>query len=249
MEAYQNLASVYDQFMKHAPYDKWVSFTEKMVDLYGVSGKRMVDLGCGTGEITLRLSDRGFDVTGVDISETMLAEASQKAMQQKKNIFWVQQDIRTLQGFENVDVCVSYCDVMNYVTEKKDIETVCQNVFHSLNKAGLFIFDIHYLPYVTEQLVDCNFSDVMDDAAYIWECEPGETEGEMHHFITFFARQGNGQYHRYDEYHHQQTYATDFYTTALEKAGFTKIQFYADFSTENHEINQDKQRIFILAEK
>lgn len=249
MEAYQNLATVYDQFMQHAPYDEWVSFTKKMVDYYNVSGKRMIDLGCGTGEITLRLSDSGFDVTGVDVSETMLAEANQKAVQQKKDVFWVQQDIRNLQGFEDIDVCVSYCDVMNYVTEKKSIETVCQNVYRSLQKDGLFIFDVHHLPYVTEQLVDQRFSDVMDDLAYIWECEAGAKEGEMHHFITFFVRKQNGLYERYDEYHHQQTFAMDLYASALKKAGFTKIEFYADFSTENHEIDQDKQRIFVLAQK
>lgn len=249
MEAYQNLASVYDKFMEHAPYHKWVAFTEEIVDSYDVQGKRLLDLGCGTGEITLRLSDSGFDVTGVDISETMLAEASQKAIHQKKSISWIQQDIRALQGFKDIDVCVSYCDVLNYVTEKDDIEAVCQNVFHSLKEKGLFIFDIHHLPYVTEHLADNQFSDVMDELAYIWECEAGETEGEMHHFITFFVREENGLFFRYDEYHHQQTYDFEFYTAALKKAGFTKIQFYADFCFEKQNINQDNQRIFVLAEK
>src|SRR5699024_5220198 len=95
-----------------------------------------------------------FEVTGADMSETMLAETSQKAIQQNKTISWIQQDIRALQGFKDIDICRSYCYVLNYVTEEDDIEAVCQNVFHRLKQKGLLILDINHLTYVTEHLAD-----------------------------------------------------------------------------------------------
>lgn len=74
-----------------AGYDRWASWydhdgnplialEEPVVDRMcgDVTGKRVIDLGCGTGRHALRLADRGASVVGVDFSEGMLAEARRK---------------------------------------------------------------------------------------------------------------------------------------------------------------------------
>ncbi len=145
-----------------------------------------MDLGCGTGEIAIRLSDLGYDVTGVDYSTEMLTAAAQKALNRNKKISWIKQDIRELEGFNEIDLMVSYCDVINYITEKEDLLDVFKHVHASLSEQGMFIFDIHSIYYAEDKLINHTFADVTEDIAYIWECEQGEKRGEMYHYLTFF---------------------------------------------------------------
>ena len=245
---YAGFAHVYDQLMAHAPYDEWISFTEAIIESSGKTVHQILDLGCGTGEVALRLAQAGYQVTGVDYSTDMLSHAMAKSMEQQQSISWINQDITNLTGFSDMDLCVSYCDVMNYITSKEDIEQVCQHVYASLAPDGMFIFDVHHLDYAKQQLIGHTFADATDELAYIWECEPGNQEGEMFHYLTFFQQQED-QYIRFDEAHHQVTYNQTFYEQILYRCGFTKIEFYADFIPQKQAIINKGERIFILAQK
>lgn len=246
--SYKEFAQVYDALMTHAPYDKWVSFTEEIIEKYNENLSYVLDLGCGTGEITLRLAKKGYSVSGVDISADMLTQASMKANQEQLNISWVHQDIKQLDGFINVDLCISYCDVINYVTNQEDVKNVFQNVYDSLTKNGLFIFDVHDYQYAYDKLINHTFAEVTDELSYIWECESGLELGEMHHYLTFFA-QNKDLYTRFDEVHHQRVYPTNEYEYLLEQCGFTNIEVYQDFNISNHKTSNQAERIFIVAQK
>lgn len=247
--AYEQFAYVYDQLMAHAPYDEWVKFTTDVISKHQLNVHTIVDLGCGTGEITIPLKDIGYDITGVDMSEDMLVRANEKSIEKNIQIPWIQQDIRSLQGFHHIDLCISYCDVMNYITDKEDVARTFEQVFHCLHDKGTFIFDVHHLPYVQEKLINHTFSDVTEQMAYIWDCFGGDSEGEMHHHITFFKEIASKKYERFDEYHHQQTYAPTTYAALLKNIGFTKITIYADFQIDNCILENNNERIFIIAEK
>src|SRR5699024_6559880 len=119
---YPKIAYHYDELMRHAPFDKWTQLTKDVIDENGLNEQRIVDLGCGTGEITLRLTRLSKNITGVDYSAEMLAVAMIKATEQQKHINWVQQDIKILTGFKNVDLMISYCDVINYLTTTDDVD-------------------------------------------------------------------------------------------------------------------------------
>ena len=77
--SYERFAYVYDELMKDAPYDKWLSFIEQQ-SLRNITfrEKNYLDLACGTGEITVELAKHGFDVSGVDLSDEMLFNCSRK---------------------------------------------------------------------------------------------------------------------------------------------------------------------------
>lgn len=248
MTDYTHFASVYDAFMEEAPYDKWVSFTKDICKKHQLSPDSIVDLGCGTGEIALRLADEGYAVTGVDMAQDMLTIAEQKSQLHSQRISWVHQDIRTLTGMKQMDLAVSYCDVMNYITEEDEINQTFKGIYDCLRHDGLFIFDIHGMQYVENALVEHTFSDVNDQMAYIWNCFGGESAGEMFHELTFFVKQNEG-YRRFDEDHHQRTYETSFYTKTLQQVGFSKIEIYTDFSVKNQNQEQSGERIFIVAQK
>lgn len=246
--SYTNFAQVYDKLMEHAPYDHWASFTEEIIDKLNIQVSSILDLGCGTGEVALRLAKKGYTVTGVDKSADMLSQAMAKSTRENIPITWIKQDITMLAGFSNIDLVISYCDVMNYITSQRDIEHVCKHVYDSLTDDGLFIFDIHNPNYAEQQLVGHTFADVTDELSYIWECERGAEAGDMYHYLTFFQQEGH-RYVRFDEVHHQKTYDLSVYRDILKNVGFTNVEMYADFKLDNVNSYDDSERLFVLAKK
>src|SRR5690554_1513650 len=140
--AYTQMASVYDSFMAEAPYGKWLDFTKEILGRYGRPVQTIMDLGCGTGEIALKLAEEDFHVTGVDYSPDMLALAAHKAGQRNLPVRWIRQDMRELDGFDHMDLAVSYCDSINYITTEQELFNVFRRVAASLKHDGLFIFDV-----------------------------------------------------------------------------------------------------------
>ncbi|MBU5595321.1 class I SAM-dependent methyltransferase [Amphibacillus sp. MSJ-3] len=228
---YQKLAKLYDFLMEDAPYDQWVKFTELYIKK-DVPAKqiKILDLGCGTGQVTCRLAEKGYQLTGVDLSEDMLVEAASHAMKDNLNIQWIKQDITQLEGLNHYDLIVSYCDVVNYITDQDKLSATFHHAYQSLSDDGVFLFDVHNMDYVENEMVDQLFSEVYDHLAYIWFCYPGKYAGEMKHELTFFIEE-DGKYQRFDEFHHQRTYPLSIYLKLLTEAGFKDVELYTDFQT------------------
>ena len=79
MEAYSALAAHYDALTDDVQYDAWADYAEHIFARLGVSPKLVLDLACGTGSLSLRMAQRGYEMIGVDLSPDMLAAASQSA--------------------------------------------------------------------------------------------------------------------------------------------------------------------------
>lgn len=246
---YKNFALIYDELMDHAPYDKWATLTIEMIKKFNQDVQTVVDLGCGTGEVAIRLAQKGYDVYGVDISSDMLAIAMDKSLQKKIDIQWIKQDILQFSSFSEIDMVISYCDVFNYITSERDLLISFENVYNCLSDGGLFLFDIHSNDYALNELRNNTFTSRDDDVSYIWECESGSHEGELIHYLTFFVRNNDGYYDRYDEIHHQTVYSIDVYEKLLKEANFTVLHIFSDFSFNKENEFENAERIFILAKK
>lgn len=246
---YQQMAYVYDALMKNAPYGKWLTLTEMLFKRGAYPVQSVLDIGCGTGQMTLRLAASGYETVGVDISEDMLTYAAFQAQEKQLSIQWIQQDVQQLEGLSSFDAAVSYCDVMNYITTKEGLELAFQNVYNALNQGGIFIFDVHALDHVRRNLIDHTFADVTEDVSYIWFCDGGENSGEMYHDLTFFIRDEHNKFERFFEDHHQQTFSVNTYLELLKSAGFENCKVYADFELNDHFDEGSAERIFFFALK
>lgn len=246
------MAAVYDFFMQDAPYEKWRDFTFNIIDKHRLNQtQRIIDLGCGTGQITCQLAkSKDYTLTGVDLAADMLSEAALRAQHENVDIQWINQDLRHLEGLDNYDLAISYCDVINYLTEESDLSTVFKNVHHLLVNDGLFVFDIHSLHHVEQNMKGEMFSEVYDDLAYIWFCEAGDKVGEVYHDLTFFV-ESDQNYERFDERHHQRTFELSFYKEILRKTGFTILGVYADFETNKlvSQPSDECERLFLVCQK
>ncbi len=72
MQAYTRFASVYDTFMDNVPYEEWTSYLVSLLKEYSIEDGVVLELGCGTGNITRLLKDYGYDMIGIDNSYEML---------------------------------------------------------------------------------------------------------------------------------------------------------------------------------
>ncbi|WP_102026962.1 class I SAM-dependent DNA methyltransferase [Salirhabdus sp. Marseille-P4669] len=246
MESYRTFAHIYDTLMEDAPYEDWIHFTEHFVKKYN-AGKSIIDLGCGTGEISIRFAQLGYDVTGVDLSTNMLAIANQKAQEQNVPIMWIHQNMIELETPNQYDIAVSYCDVINYLTDIEDVRRSFLNVHQTLKEDGLFLFDVHSEHYVNEFLANQTFAEVRDEVSYVWFCDQGEEESSVEHNLTFFIKKKEEFYERYDEYHYQRTFPISVYKKLVEESGFELIGLHSDFSTDS--FHESGDRIFFVCKK
>ena len=114
-------------------------FLEK--ELNADKNLKILDVGCGTGRHTIELTKRGYDVTGIDLSESQLERARKKAAQQHLEIDFQQQDARDLPFEDEFDVGIMLCEGGFPLMETDEMNfEILKNVTKSLKENGKFIF-------------------------------------------------------------------------------------------------------------
>ena len=93
---YQGLAPIYDYVMRHVDYDEWADFIRDVFARYAPEAKHLIDLACGTGNVSSELSLLGFSITGADLSESMVRIAQEKAALRGDDSTFMQRDLRAL---------------------------------------------------------------------------------------------------------------------------------------------------------
>lgn len=105
-------------------------------------GRRIIDLGCGTGTSTAWFAAQGYNATGLDHSPEMLAQAASALKTRSLNARLVESELRTFELDETYDMALAL-DVLNDLDSLRDLETVFQRVQSVITKDRLFIFDLH----------------------------------------------------------------------------------------------------------
>ncbi len=244
---YVKFADLYDELMSDAPYEQWVSFVLKVVEMNGRKNGHVLDVGCGTGNIAIPLSKIGVKVTAVDLSEEMLIVAKEKNEAAGTKVEFFQQDMRNLEGLGTYDTVISLCDCLNYLNDEAELKSTFQKIYEHLNINGLFIFDVHSTFKIDHFFVGNTFAHNGEKIAYIWESFAGKEPHSVEHDLSFFVLNEQGSYDRYDELHKQRTYPIKNYEHLLESAGFKILSITGDFSLET--LTKDCERLFFVAQK
>ena len=231
MKSYRALAAVYDRLNQEVDYAAIADLYEKVFARYGVKPQLVLDLGCGTGSMTLELADRGYDMIGVDASAEMLTHAYERMWKRGgPGVLFLEQDMRSFELYGTVGAVVSTLDCVNYLAGDGDIDRCFALVHNYLDPDGLFIFDVN-TPY--------KFKHVYGDNAYILEEEDGsafcgwqndfdEQSGLCRFLLSVFTEEKDGRYVREDEEQTERCYSKEQLIAALERAGFDEIAFFAD---------------------
>lgn len=246
--SYEQLAYVYDHLMADAPYESWVEFLCREKERFQAPGIRVLDLGCGTGELSIRMIKQGFDVTGVDLSENMLAVAAERAGEEGLVLPLFQQDMSKLEGLPSFDIVTIFCDSLNYLSTPEEVKkTFCQ-VYRHLNPGGLFLFDVHSTYQIEHIYSNQTFTWNEEEIAYIWDSFPGKEPLSIEHDLTFFILDDHtGKYERIEELHQQRTYPVNDFMQWLNENGFEVPSITADFTGNPPE--ETSRRIFFTCRK
>ena len=116
--SYDAIASIYDSINADIDYSSWADFIEECFKRYMQEKPSLVlDLACGTGRMTFELHSRGYDMIGADTSESMLAEALDRAYDKEiSDILFIKQDMRDFELYGTVGAICSCLDSINYLT-------------------------------------------------------------------------------------------------------------------------------------
>lgn len=236
---YGDFANIYDLVMRDTPYDEWVKYYKEVFKKFNLEPELILDAGCGTGNITLRMAAEGYDMIGLDNSVAMLSRAREK----NDEILYLNMDMTDFELYGTVDAVISALDCVNYITE--DIDKLFSLVYNYLNPGGLFIFDINS-EYKLRTLfggepIICD----EDDIFYTWE---NEIENDFCHFgITFFIKGKDGNYERVDEWQTQRIYSQKELESAIKKAGLSVLGVYDNLSFMPPKA--DSERLFFVVGK
>lgn len=244
---YDLLAPFYDKINGDINYSDWADFIEAIVEKYGAREPELwLDLGCGTGKMTLELARRGRDMTGIDYSPEMLNVARELADEEGlSNILWLCQDIRDFELYGTVDVCISCLDTINHLTSPKDLDKCLKLVHNYLAPDGLFIFDING-KYKFENIYADN-SYVMEEegAMCVWQNYYNEKTSKCNFYISLFEEREDGLYERYDEEQTERMYTLRSVKKHLEDSSLEFVGAFSDF--EFNDATDSNERIYIVA--
>src|SRR3954469_6257261 len=120
--AYEQLAPFYDHYTHNFGHAAWLANIESIAQHHGLWGKRLLDVGCGTGKSFLPMLERGYKVTACDISPAMVERAQELARGTDAEVLVA--DARNLPALGRFDLVTSIDDALNYLLSDDDLQRV-----------------------------------------------------------------------------------------------------------------------------
>ena len=236
---YGDFASVYDGLMYDVPYERWANYiTEKLAGC-----RKIAELACGTGSVT-RLLARKFDVTAMDLSEQMLAVASEKLRKEGLRPRFIRGDLRDFSLHQPVEAIVCVCDGFNYLLSPEDVKQAFRTVKKNLVPGGTFLFDVSSAKKLRG--MDGQFySEDNDSVTYLWHNAFDEATHCLTMDLAFFVNQKENLYVRFDETHCQRAHERAELEAWLNEAGFTVSAVTDDYT--DTPARADSTRLTFLA--
>jgi len=246
MSDYSAFARYYDQLTANIDYKKRAEYFDSIIKKFNKTENNvLLDLACGTGSISERMSLMGYDVIGVDNSEEMLNIAIEKKYNKNLEIQYLCQDMRKFDMFGTVGITLCVLDSINHLADLKDVRKVFENVSFFSEMDGLFIFDVNTVYKHRSILADNTFTYETDSVYCVWENSlvPGTNEVKMN--LEFFELLENGLYQRSSDSFSEKAYSEEDIERLLAGSGFELLAKYGDDTFESPK--EDTQRIVYVA--
>ena len=246
MDAYTSFASVYDTFMDNIPYEEWAEYLVDLLKEYGIHDGLVLDLGCGTGNMTELLASAGYDMIGVDNAEEMLEIAMEKREKSGHDILYLLQDMREFELYGTVKAIASICDSINYITEEEDLLEVFRLANNYLDPKGIFIFDFNTVYKYREVLGNQTIAEDREDCSFIWDNYYYEDEQINEYELSLFIKEQNSDlYRKYQEMHYQKAYDLETIKGLVEESGLEYITAYDAFT--RNKPTTESERVYVVA--
>ncbi len=243
---YNSFAEIYDK-LQDIDYSSFVKYYQDIFLRFGLEPSLVLDLACGTGNITIPMSKCGYEMIGVDLSPEMLDIASSKSREAGEDILFLNQDMTEFELYGTVDAAICTLDGVNYLTEEADLDKLFALIHNYLNPSGLFIFDINSEYKLKNILGGNTFVYDEEDVFCVWDCSFDEKEQICSFFLNFFTETENGLYLRNEEYQEERAYSVSKIIDCAEKNHLSIAGIFDDRSF--NEATEKSERIFIILKK
>jgi 2-polyprenyl-3-methyl-5-hydroxy-6-metoxy-1,4-benzoquinol methylase len=139
-ELFENYGLQYDKEIFTRGTSGECDFIEQEIGFHKQA--KILDIGCGTGRHSIELAERGYsDLTGIDLSDTLLERAKEKAKEKNLNINYQKYDARNLPFHDEFDMVIMICEGAFPLMETDEMNyRILQNASKALKKNGKFIF-------------------------------------------------------------------------------------------------------------
>jgi len=226
---FTDVAEVYDSLMSVVPYRHWVDYVERIWERFEASPTAVLDLACGTGNVTLELARRGYWATGVDNSEAMLRQARVKPHPVgARPVPFLLQDARALDLPERFDACVSLFDSLNYVLTPDELGAVFAGVARHLQPRGLLVFDVNTVRALERGMFTQQGFGADPSLSYAWKSEYDPATRLCRIAMRFQVQTPTGT-REFHETHVQRGYPLADISALLEGAGMELLGIYQGF--------------------
>jgi ubiquinone/menaquinone biosynthesis C-methylase UbiE len=225
---YTDFSLIYDRLMRDVDYPAWALHYEALLRERGITGGRVCECACGTGSLTIPLAQAGYRMTGVDLSEGMLARAMAKAREAGLEIPFVKQDMRKLALHKPQDAVLATCDGVNYLLTQAAVREFFSAACAALKDGGALAFDVSTPDKLAGMLGNNTLTSLTEDTAYIWENTYSGHTRVTDMRLALFTRRGDGAYDRTEETQSQRGHTREELEQWLAEAGFGDIRAYGE---------------------
>ena len=245
--AYSVFANFYDEYMSHVNYTHWVNL---VLDLYKRAKnsypQKILELACGTANISCELVKKGYDVYASDLSPQMLSLASEKKYAPK--LFWANMCDKI--KYANFDLVLNLFDSFNYLLSKDEIRQMLKNVYLCLNEKGIFIFDVTTMNNCLTYFNGFVNYEETDRKTFIHTSELNKDLQTTN--LNFFLKD-NLFYKNYKETHQQRIYNTDVLQNLIKNSGFTLLGIFANngqaMNFQDYNMDFQEKRLFYILKR
>lgn len=231
MTVFDEYSHYYDLLYRDKDYSAEVLYLVKYLRRYAPSAHRLLELGCGTGAHAAALVEQGYDVTGIDLSEGMLARAQERRARcapaiQAKCRFSVG-DAREVRIGSQFDAVLALFHVASYQTSNADLLRMFTTAAEHLAPGGLFLFDFWYGPAVLSERPSVRVKDLENDlirVTRIAEPQLNENENTVEvRYRVLVERKADGHVTRLQESHLMRYLFLPEIDVLLERTGMRRV--------------------------
>lgn len=232
MKVFKNYSAYYDLLYKDKDYKGEAEYIHELINSSAPEANSILDLGCGTGKHAFHFAELGYEVDGIDFSDSMVEIANKNLdsdyQEHKDKLSFQVGDVQDFRGQKKYDVVVSLFHVMSYQTTNEALKATFETAKTHLKEDGILIFDFWYGPGVLTDPPVVRVKRLEDEHIHVTRI----AEPVMHpndncvdvNYAIFIKDKATGEVEQIEETHKMRYL---FIPEMLNLSDFSLIDYYA----------------------